>query len=52
MEIVGFIVMIVGMAGLDTKGNMWYLAAALVLLGIGMIYAGIYKERRQKCRKR
>lgn len=51
MEIIGFIVMIIGMAGMDTEGNMWYLAAILMFAGMAMIYAAIRKERRHhKCR--
>ena len=52
MEIIGFIIMVVGMSGMDTEGNLWYLAAGMIITGMLMIYMGIYRERRRKeCRR-
>ena len=44
MELIGFIMLTVGMAGMDTEGNMWYLAAAFVLAGLFLITR---KERKK-----
>lgn len=44
MELIGFIMLTVGMAGMDTEGNMCYLAAAFVLVGLFLITR---KERKR-----
>ena len=49
MELVGFIMIMVGGCGLDSTGNAVFLAYGLCILGIALIVYGTYRGRRAKC---
>ena len=50
-EMLGWLMLMVGIGGMDTEGDMWYLAAAILILGLILVYTGdrinrAYKRRR------
>lgn len=40
MEFFGFLLLILGAAGMDSRGGWWYVAAGMMLLGILFMYVG------------
>lgn len=40
MEFFGFLLLILGAAGMDSHGGWWYVAAGMMVLGILFMYVG------------
>lgn len=51
MEILGFILFIIGAAGMDSPGNWYKIAIAVCLLGILLIVIGLRREGKHVIRR-
>ena len=51
LENLGIFMVFLGIGGMDTEGNMWYLALSIIIVGALLVYLGdrinrAYKRRR------
>ena len=52
MEVFGFLLILIGGCAMDTEGDKWYIAAALVIIGALFMYCGDKVKTAIKRKKR
>jgi len=45
MEVIGFLLLMIGAAGMDTEGKLWYVAASMIIVGCFLM---LISERRRQ----